>query len=579
MNTTSSQTPKYLSSRGTVDSINFLDPTFRSHKKQASESAIYCSGSSSTRNLNAKQISKRLTVMEEVPKLQDYMDDLTKTWNLNIDLMENMVEADISLYNPELKNNPDAVKHKEIVSLIKSIKQLHDKKLSMFKKTLTLRSKLLLDQQIEEEVKKTLFESEKGYFDQEKELEDLCLKKENIVAQNEKKFNEVEIYIQRECLFEENKKYHKYKDFFVVPFIRENQEHSYKRFLLVKYINTKLNEVEDLKQENSRLITGDTPKKHEELLDQSNYNNVNRVIKQHKSNNSFAVKLPIDTPTSKNCKTDRKNITPNSKQFFSGLFYKETHNNKFKSGENEMIVLVKKQKKPKHERIKELLEKKILYMSSLNEQFKFSLNYYIEKEKLLKENNFLIQALINKRRGEGLNKQKNMEDTGLNQLDLEDKEKQKTISMTDDQQIKSSVYDSEKTLFKSIINDEESIILKIQSNEKRISQIADNINSYSEKPLMNMDKGELYTFNNMNNEKGNDNYIKDNIKENINLNDISMNTTVIYHNINEKPCDNNLTIALEESFITKDINFNTNNVNNADDKWDISVINTNYYDN
>jgi hypothetical protein len=362
-----------------------------------------------------------------------------------------------------------------------------------------------------------------------------------------------------------------------------------------------------LKCDNNKLRCLEDVEKTEDLsnIKQSNNTNTSKV-NQHKSNCSIVSKLPIDAPslTNKNKNNERKVMTPNSKQFFSGLFYKDnfTHNSNNKNQnhnnnqEKNIIVLVKKQKKPKQERIRELLEKKILYMSSLKEQFRLTLSSYSEKEKLLKENNFLLQTLINKFRGEGLNKQKNMEDTGLNQLDLEVGEKQKTSSMTDDQQIKISAYDSEKTLFKGILSDDESIVLKIQSNERRISQINDNVSSYCDKPVVNLDKGELYTFNNLIKKdklsegilceynKGSlniNNFNNMNTMNNVNIaniDDTSVNTTVIYHNINKDPCDNNLTIALEESFITKDVNYMTNN-NNGEDKWDVSVINTNYLDN
>lgn len=592
-----------------------------------------------TRNSNSRRINKNLTIIEEVPKLEDYMEDLTKTFSLNIDMLENMIKSDTCLYNPKLKDKEDNAKHSEIIELVRKIKTHHDNKLALFKKSSYMRGKVLMSSQIEEELKKSVLELEKGYFDQEKELDDLSLKKENIIAQNEKKFNEVEIYIQRECMFEEDKKYHKYQNFTVVPFIRENQEYSYKKYLICKYLDEKCKEITTLNAENSQLKNefNNTAIKENNIndnnknviKDKQRYNNITIVdsnpnlnTKEKLNNDKLNIKGIKDVKAGKD---KEKDTTNNISKFFkekTNLFKlnllrhqksksvsvqldKLTFNNKLaKENSNPMdLDIVKSKVKPRasrQERIKDYLDMKILYHTSLLEQKKCMLASLAEKERLIKENNDRLNILSKKFKTVTTkhsaskninfnlfnnihNSNKELDTKDINQK-LNDKETEEhnqkesekknnnsqknnstTQDFTDAQQEKIAVSNEKEDQLINGINDEEAILQKISINQKRINQIDDNIMSIKEKPSLNYNKYDFFKVNN--------NLVK--TESNSNFNNISMNESLILSTINRNDNNNNITMHLEESFVTKNNNLKNQN-DNIDEKWDISVINTNF---
>lgn len=229
-----------------------LDYTFRSHKKTASEN--YVPGSLSTRHNEAKNV-KNKQVTEKIPELQDYMDDLIKTWSLNIDVIENFIKISPDLIEDLSKiNRKDQIEY--LVDQCQRIKSLHIKKLEYIKSSSSFRGKLLIDMLVEEEIRRIISETKNGYEEAIEDLEEQSVKKDSMVNQNEKKFDEVEVYVQRECMT--TKKYSKYKDFRVVPFLRENQVYSYQRYLIQNYINSKRENLNFYSSENKELFSAST---------------------------------------------------------------------------------------------------------------------------------------------------------------------------------------------------------------------------------------------------------------------------------------------------------------------------------
>ena len=87
-----------------------------------------------------------------------------------------------------------------------------------------INGKILINKQIIEETRRRNEENYLYYKDQIIELTDNVNKKSSLVKQIQKKFNEVEIYIQRECKNPENiNKYGHWSSFTIVPFMNKNE--------------------------------------------------------------------------------------------------------------------------------------------------------------------------------------------------------------------------------------------------------------------------------------------------------------------------------------------------------------------
>jgi len=88
-----------------------------------------------------------------------------------------------------------------------------------------INSKILMNKQIIEEIKRRKSEIVFMHKDQITNMENSVNKKGNAVKLSQKKFREVEIFIQRESKKEENlEKYGKWKTFTLIPFMRKNEE-------------------------------------------------------------------------------------------------------------------------------------------------------------------------------------------------------------------------------------------------------------------------------------------------------------------------------------------------------------------
>lgn len=166
---------------------NYLDYTFISHRSQIS---------------NQKS--------RDVTKSKDYIFDLTNTWELNIDLIENL-----------LKEHKSSGGFNDLSEILQSIKQKFEKKKQLREEVCKVRGKILIEKQIIEELKRKCDENEDYYKDQIKEFEENRDNKEEYIKIFEKKLKEVEIYVQKNSK-NTNSKFEMYKDFKISDFIEEN---------------------------------------------------------------------------------------------------------------------------------------------------------------------------------------------------------------------------------------------------------------------------------------------------------------------------------------------------------------------
>ena len=113
-----------------------------------------------------------------------------------------------------------------------------------------INSKILMNKQIIEEIKRRKDEIVFMHKDQINNMQNSVNKKGNVVKLSQKKFKEVEIFIQRESKKEENlEKYGKWKTFTLIPFMRKNEELLKRKFFFETEIKRLKENIDAIKKE------------------------------------------------------------------------------------------------------------------------------------------------------------------------------------------------------------------------------------------------------------------------------------------------------------------------------------------
>jgi hypothetical protein len=133
---------------------------------------------------------------------------------------------------------------------IKKIKALFDRKKTLFTERSKIRSKLLMDQQILEEHRRRNEENNAYYQEQIDEYKENIEKKEEFIKSYEKKFNEVEIYVQRQSKLSKNPFYDCFFTFEILPYIYANEDQNLKKKILTDEMKVIRNDIKDLLKEN-----------------------------------------------------------------------------------------------------------------------------------------------------------------------------------------------------------------------------------------------------------------------------------------------------------------------------------------
>ena len=147
--------------------------------------------------------------------MKQHIYDLEKTISLNQDCINKIIPT-LDLKDDEKKK------------LLKSIEKLYryfNNKQEFRQKIRDIQSKMLMNKQIIEEFKRRKDEVAFMHKDQINNLKESVTKKGTGVKAFQKKFNEVEVFIQKESITPENvEKYGMWKSFTVVPFMKKNEE-------------------------------------------------------------------------------------------------------------------------------------------------------------------------------------------------------------------------------------------------------------------------------------------------------------------------------------------------------------------
>jgi len=113
-----------------------------------------------------------------------------------------------------------------------------------------INSKILMNKQIIEEIKRRKDEIVFMHKDQINNMQNSVNKKGNVVKLSQKKFKEVEIFIQRESKKEENlEKYGKWKTFTLIPFMKKNEELLKRKFFFETEIKRLKENIDAIKKE------------------------------------------------------------------------------------------------------------------------------------------------------------------------------------------------------------------------------------------------------------------------------------------------------------------------------------------
>lgn len=175
--------------------------------------------------------------------------DLQNTFDLSIQMIESIF--------PTTKIKQE--NRVQIKKAIKTIKELNQKKKQLNKDKVIIRSKILVDHQIFEEAKRRKEENANYYEDQIQEHAENIGKKNTFIKKFYKKFNEVEIYIQREC--RTSSKYRRaFGEFEINPFLYSNERYLREKIDCYKLIQGLNHDIKIIVKENIEL------KKREEFV-------------------------------------------------------------------------------------------------------------------------------------------------------------------------------------------------------------------------------------------------------------------------------------------------------------------------
>ena len=209
-------------------------------------------------------------------KIQQHISDLENTVLINQECINKMIPV------LELKQT----EKNKLISNINKISNYFNEKKKIRKKINEINSKMLINKQIIEEIKRRRDEGYLMYKDQISNLSESVTKKASLVKQFQKKFSEVEIFIQRECQNDENiDKYGKWKTFTVIPFMKKNEDILKKKCFYEEEVNNKKKSIENLEKENV-LLKEKIENNNKNMNNINNINN-NNIINEKKENDDI----------------------------------------------------------------------------------------------------------------------------------------------------------------------------------------------------------------------------------------------------------------------------------------------------
>ena len=165
-------------------------------------------------NIEGKVEMNKNKLPKQKKEIENNIKDLENTLKINQDYIYNIILV--------LKINQK--NKKKLIDSLENITLLFNAKKKYRKDAVDISSKILINKQIIEEIKRRNNENNIFQNDKLSNLKESVNKKGLIVKNFIKKFNELEIFIQRESKLPENKeKYGKYSSFTIIPFMKKNE--------------------------------------------------------------------------------------------------------------------------------------------------------------------------------------------------------------------------------------------------------------------------------------------------------------------------------------------------------------------
>lgn len=215
-----SDTHLYKTSLRDTRDTYYLDYTFLSHRN----------------SLSSAGVRDRL-------QQKDYLFDLRKTLELNLDILKNTFEI-----------IPESDIKKETLQVFSKFLAQYNKKKELHKLLTEQKSKILIEKQIVEELKRKMEETFDCYNEKIKDNEDNMDSKEEHFQIMQKKLKEVEIYIHRNSNIQRTHLAQKYLNFRMNDFLQSNTNLKKREFLLTKEITGIKDNMLNVKQENMGII-------------------------------------------------------------------------------------------------------------------------------------------------------------------------------------------------------------------------------------------------------------------------------------------------------------------------------------
>lgn len=186
----------------------------------------------------------------------EYIFDLTNTWELNLELILN--------FSSDMFKKP--AEQQAIKNKINNIKTFFTTKKNKRQDFANCKGKLLIEKQIIEEHKRKIEENYEMYKDQIREMEENVDNKEEYIKIFEKKLREVEIYVQKNTKNLMNTRFDIYKNFIMNDFINENTDLLRKKDHLELERVDYINQVNEAKEENNKIKMQSQELESEEVL-------------------------------------------------------------------------------------------------------------------------------------------------------------------------------------------------------------------------------------------------------------------------------------------------------------------------
>ena len=245
-------------------------------------------------NNNEKE-EKNNNKIKNDQKIKQHISDLEKTISLNKECINTIIPS------LTLKQNQKKI----LLNSMQKITEYFEEKKNYRNKMKQINSKILMNKQIIEEIKRTRDENIFIHKDQIDNLNESIRKKGTLIKQFYKKFSEVEIFIQRECKTPEHvEKYGHWTTFTIIPFMKSNEDILKRKYYYEYEVDKNKELIENLNKTEIKETTNDNFEKIKNYYENKN-NLINRKIELLKFrlntiSNSNTKKSLVPTFKSKN---------------------------------------------------------------------------------------------------------------------------------------------------------------------------------------------------------------------------------------------------------------------------------------